>query len=332
MASFDLTVRNGTLVTANETSRGDLGIAGGRIVAVAEKLPAGTRDIDASGRLVMPGGIDSHCHVEQLSSMGMMCADDFYSATVSAAFGGTTTILPFACQHRGDSLLDVVADYERRAREKSVIDYGFHLIVSDPTQQAMNEHLPALIRRGMTSFKVYMTYDRLKLDDYQLLDVLSLADREGALVMVHAENNDMIRWIAKRLLERGHVAPRFHVVSHDPLAEAEAAHRARVGYRGCTRDPRGAVARRPGVCGDVPAIPLPHGRRRRPARTRGRDVLLQPAAARRRVAASDLGRARERHVRGLFLRSRAVPLRRVGQAAEGRSHDIQGHGEWRARH
>ena len=90
----------------------------------------------------------------------------------------------------------------------------------------MNEHLPALIRRGMTSFKVYMTYDRLKLDDYQLLDVLSLADREGALVMVHAENNDMIRWIAKRLLERGHVAPRFHVVSHDPLAEAEAAQRA----------------------------------------------------------------------------------------------------------
>ena len=226
MASFDLTVRNGTLVTANETSRGDLGIASGRIVAVAEKLSAGTRDIDASGRLVMPGGIDSHCHVEQLSSMGMMCADDFYSATVSAAFGGTTTILPFACQHRGNSLLDVVADYELRAREKSVIDYGFHLIVSDPTQQAMNEHLPALIRRGMTSFKVYMTYDRLKLDDYQLLDVLSLADREGALVMVHAENNDMIRWIAKRLLERGHVAPHFHVVSHDPLAEAEAAHRA----------------------------------------------------------------------------------------------------------
>jgi dihydropyrimidinase len=226
MAAFELTIRNGTLVTASETSRGDLGIAGGRIVAVSEHLAAGTRDLDASGYLVMPGGIDSHCHVEQLSSMGMMCADDFYSATVSAAFGGTTTIVPFACQHRGDSLLDVVADYERRAREKAVIDYGFHLIVSDPTGLTTNEHLPALIRRGMTSFKVYMTYDRLKLDDYQLLDVLSVADREGALVMVHAENNDMIRWIAKRLLERGHVAPRFHVVAHDPLAEAEAANRA----------------------------------------------------------------------------------------------------------
>ncbi|MCC7327138.1 MAG: dihydropyrimidinase [Burkholderiales bacterium] len=226
MQEHDLTIRNGTIVTAAEAFRGDLGIAGGRVVAMAARLQASARDIDATGRLVMPGGIDSHCHVEQLSSTGVMCADDFYSATVSAAFGGNTTIIPFACQHRGNSLLEVVKDYSERARTKAVIDYSFHLIVSDPTVEAMNEHLPQLIRRGMTSFKVYMTYDRLKLDDYQLLEVLSLANREGALVMVHAENNDMIRWIAKRLLDQGHKAPRFHVVSHDPVAEAEAAHRA----------------------------------------------------------------------------------------------------------
>ena len=226
MQQIDLTIRNGTIATAADTFRGDLGIAGGRIIAVSERLQAATRDIDATGRLVLPGGIDSHCHVEQLSSMGVMCADDFYSATVSAAFGGNTTIIPFACQHHGNSLLEVVADYSERARSKAVIDYSFHLIVSDPTEQALYEHLPQLIKRGMTSFKIYMTYDRLKLDDYQLLEVLSLADREGALVMVHAENNDMIRWIAKRLLERGHKAPRFHVVSHTPVAEAEAAHRA----------------------------------------------------------------------------------------------------------
>jgi dihydropyrimidinase len=226
MAMHELTIRNGTLVTATETFRGDLAVAGGRIVAVAERLQAGKVDIDAAGRLVLPGGIDSHCHVEQLSSMGVMCADDFHSATVSAAFGGNTTIIPFACQHRGDSLLAVVDDYARRAREKAVIDYSFHLIVSDPTEQALEHDLPELIRRGMTSFKVYMTYDRLKLDDYQLLDVLAVADREGALVMVHAENHDMIRWIAKRLLAGGHTAPRFHVLSHAPIAEAEAAHRA----------------------------------------------------------------------------------------------------------
>src|SRR5207248_4876139 len=161
MASFDLTVRNGTLVTANETSRGDLGIAGGRIVAVAEKLSAGTRDIDASGRLVMPGGIDSHCHVEQLSSMGMMCADDFYSATVSAAFGGTTTVIPFAAQHRGQSLREVVTEYHAAAEPKAVIDYAFHLIISDPSEHVLGQELPALILDGYTPFKVYMTYELL---------------------------------------------------------------------------------------------------------------------------------------------------------------------------
>ncbi|CAM3583327.1 dihydropyrimidinase [Bordetella sputigena] len=223
---FDLTIRNGRVSTASETFHADIGIRGGIIAAVAQNLAPGREDIDASGRWVLPGGIDSHCHVEQLSGMGVMCADDFYSATVSAAFGGTTTIIPFAAQHRGNAIPDVVADYHRRAAEKAVIDYGFHLILSDPTEQALKHDLPRLIRDGVSSFKVYMTYDRLKLDDYQLLDVLEVADREGALVMVHAENNDMIRWIARRLVERGMTAPKYHAVAHDPIAESEATNRA----------------------------------------------------------------------------------------------------------
>ena len=226
MTDFDLTVRNGTIATERETLRADVGIRGGRIAAVETRLPPGKGDLDAGGKLVLPGGVDSHCHVEQLSSMGKMCADDFYSATVSAAFGGTTTIIPFAAQHRGDSLLAVADDYARRAAEKAVIDYAFHLIVSDPTARALDVELPALIRRGMTSFKVYMTYDMLKLDDGQMLDVLAVAERERALVMVHAENQEIIEWIARRLLARGHIAPRFHALSHAPLAESEATHRA----------------------------------------------------------------------------------------------------------
>ena len=222
---FDLTVRNGTVATATDTFRSDIGVSDGRIVAMQDKLPAGRRDLDATGRLVLPGGVDSHCHVEQLSSTGKMCADDFYSATVAAAFGGTTTIIPFAAQHKGNSLIDVVDDYARRAAEKAVIDYGFHLIISDPTAHALDVELPLLIARGITSFKVYITYDLLKLDDGQMLDVLAAADRERALVMVHAENNEMIKWIAKRLLERGHTLPKFHAVSHSPLAESEATHR-----------------------------------------------------------------------------------------------------------
>jgi dihydropyrimidinase len=222
---LDLTVRNATIATAADTFEADIGVADGRIAALGKGLPAGRRDIDAAGKLVLPGGVDSHCHVEQLSSTGKMCADDFYSATVAAAFGGTTTIIPFAAQHRGDSIVAVVEDYARRAAEKAVIDYGFHLIVADPTEKALNEELPAMIRRGITSLKVYMTYDLLRLNDAQLLDVLAVADRERALVMVHAENHEMIRWIAKRLLERGHTAPKFHMTSHHPLAEAEATNR-----------------------------------------------------------------------------------------------------------
>src|SRR3954466_6289743 len=225
MDQLDITIRNGTVATATQTMRADVGIAGEKIVAMSEHLPAGARGIDARGRYVLPGGIDSHCHIEQLSGMGIMSADDFYSGTVSAAFGGTTTIIPFAAQHRGTSVTTTVADYHERARTKAVIDYGFHLIIGDPTEKVLMDELPAAIKEGITSFKVYMTYPKWRLEDYQLLDVLSVAEREGALVMVHAENDDMIRWLAKRLIERGHGAPRFHGVAHAELAEAEATNR-----------------------------------------------------------------------------------------------------------
>jgi dihydropyrimidinase len=222
---FDLTIRGGTVVTASETIRADVGVRDGTIAAVAASLPAGARDLDARDRYVMPGGIDSHCHIEQLSGMGIWSADDFYTGTVSAAFGGTTTIIPFAAQHRGNSVTDAVADYHRRAAEKAVIDYGFHLIISETTEAILERELPAAIRGGITSFKVYMTYPKWRLEDYQLLEIMSVADREGALVMVHAENDDIIRWIAKRLIDRGHGAPKFHGVAHDRIAEAEATNR-----------------------------------------------------------------------------------------------------------
>lgn len=225
MTSFDLTIRGGTVATAADSVRADVGIVDGRVAAVAAGLPPGKRDLDATGRFVLPGGIDSHCHIEQLSGMGIMSADDFYSGTVSAAFGGTTTIIPFAAQHRGTSVTQSLSDYHERARTKAVIDYGFHLIISEATEHILEEELPAAIRGGITSFKVYMTYPKWKLEDYQLLEIMNVADREGALVMVHAENDDIIRWIAKRLVDRGHGAPKFHGVAHDGLAEAEATHR-----------------------------------------------------------------------------------------------------------
>jgi len=226
MPEFDLVIRNGTVVTASDIQSCDVGVRGGKIVALAERLGAAAREIDATGRLVLPGGIDSHCHIDQPSSSGARTADDFRSGTISAAFGGNTTIIPFACQYRGDSLREVVADYHRRAEGKPVIDYAFHLIVTDPTPQTLGQDLPALIRDGYTSLKVYMTYERLKIDDFQMLEVLALARREGALVMVHAENHDIIRWLGGKLLEAGHTAPKFHAIAHDRLAERDASQRA----------------------------------------------------------------------------------------------------------
>ena len=226
MSDYDLVIRNGTVVTAADTQSCDIGIKDGVVAALGRGLAAGLREIDAAGRLVLPGAIDSHCHIEQRSSAGVMCADDFYSATVAAAFGGTTTVIPFAAQHRGQSLRRVVAEYHAAAEPKAVIDYAFHLIISDPSEQVLGQELPALIRDGYTSFKVYMTYDLLRLDDSQMLDILALARAEGALVMVHAENHDMIRWLANRLLEKGLAAPRYHAVSHARLTEGEATNRA----------------------------------------------------------------------------------------------------------
>jgi len=226
MSDFDLVIRNGTVATAADTTACDVGIKDGVVAMLGKNLGPGVQEIDASGRLVLPGGIDSHCHIEQRSSAGVICADDFYSATVSAAFGGTTTVIPFAAQHRGQSLRQVVEEYHAAAGPKAVIDYAFHLIISDPSEQVMGQELPALIRDGYTSFKVYMTYDLLALDDGQMLDILAVARREGALVMVHAENHEMIKWLTSRLLDRGLAAPRYHAVSHTRLAEGEATNRA----------------------------------------------------------------------------------------------------------
>jgi dihydropyrimidinase len=226
VADLDLVIRNGTVVTAADTFHCDVGIKGGIVAMLGRNIGPGAREIDAGGKLVLPGGIDSHCHIEQRSSAGIVCADDFYSATVSAAFGGTTTVIPFAAQHRGQSLRRVVEEYHEAARPKAVIDYAFHLIISDPSEQVLGQELPALIRDGYTSFKVYMTYDLLRLDDRQMLDILALARREGALVMVHAENHEMIKWLAGRLLDQGLGAPRYHAVSHARVAEGEATNRA----------------------------------------------------------------------------------------------------------
>ena len=223
---LDLVIRDADLATASDRQRCDIGVRAGRVVALAETLPRAAREIDARGRLVTPGGVDGHCHLDQPMPAPMRMADGFESGTRSAACGGTTTVIPFAAQAKGGSLAAAVEDYHRRAQGKASIDYAFHLIVSDPTPRVLAEELPRLIRDGYTSFKVYTTYDDLKLADREILEVLDLARREGAMVMVHAENSDCIAWLTEKLMAAGKTEPRHHAASRPPPVEREATHRA----------------------------------------------------------------------------------------------------------
>jgi dihydropyrimidinase len=226
MADFDLAIRGGTVATASDTFKADIGIRDGRIIAVADSIPGAAREIDASSLLVLPGGIDSHVHISQPSGPGIRMADDFASATASAAAGGNTLVIPFALQEKGRSLRECLEDYRAKAEGECQIDTAFHLIVSDPTPEVLGQELPALIRAGYTSFKVFMTYDDLVLNDRQLLDVFDVARRERALVMVHAEGYDSIRFLTERLEREGKTEPYYHGVSRPQIVEREAAHRA----------------------------------------------------------------------------------------------------------
>lgn len=227
MPDYDLMIRNADVATVGDRYSADIGVREGRIVAIGQRLQgAGRKELDAAGRLVTPGGVDGHCHFDQPTSDGSRFADDFFTGTRSAACGGTTTVLPFAAQQRGASLQAAVEDYHQRAGGKAVIDYAFHLIVSDATPDVTRRELPLLIEKGYTSFKIYMTYDDLKLDDRQIIEVLAAARRHGAMTMIHAENSDCIAWLTEQLLDAGLTAPRYHASSRPMAVEREATHRA----------------------------------------------------------------------------------------------------------
>ena len=224
-AQFDCVIRSGRIGTAVDEFDADLGIKGGVITAVGRDLGKGEREIDAQGHLVLPGGVDAHAHIEQLSAAGIVNADTFESATTAAAFGGTTTAICFAAQHRGNNLMTVVGDYMKLAKKGAVIDYTLHLIIAEPNEVTLKEHVPALVAQGHSTLKVFMTYDLLNVGDEKLLDILLAARQSKALVCVHAENHGMVSWMGKRLVEKGYLAPKYHTISHPRGCEAEAFNR-----------------------------------------------------------------------------------------------------------
>jgi dihydropyrimidinase len=220
-------IKNGTLVTASETLRADFLIDGERIALIGRDLTAGDATvIDATGLYALPGGIDAHTHLDLPIGPGLSSSDDFYTGHKAAAFGGTTTHIDFATQDRGGTLRGALDAWHARAAGKAVIDYAFHLGVTELPEAALAE-IPALPAEGVTSLKLYMAYKgRLMVDDGALFRALALAREHGLLTMVHAENGEAIDLLVAQAHARGDRAPEWHARTRPAWCETEATLRA----------------------------------------------------------------------------------------------------------
>jgi dihydropyrimidinase len=223
---LDLCIREGTIVTASERFSADVGIRDGRIVMIGRGLPRADRDIDASGLLVLPGGVDAHCHIEEPPYQGALLADDFDSATRAAACGGTTTIMPFVNRLDGATMRESVEDYSGRARARARIDYAFHMIFGQTSIPSIARELPSLMEEGYRSVKVFMNYAGYMLEDNWILEVMDTTRRHGGLTLVHAENGHCVHWLSDRVEHaRGGDLASFADTS-PPCVERESVHRA----------------------------------------------------------------------------------------------------------
>jgi dihydropyrimidinase len=219
---MDCKIVNGTIVTATDMYRADVGINKGKIAQIAKKIqePAG-EVIDARGHYVFPGGVDIHTHLD-MPFGGTVSSDDFETGTIAAAFGGTTTIVDFAIQGKRMSLKGALKTWMEKAEGKAVIDYGFHVAITDLTKKVLAE-IPELVALGVPSFKCFLAYKgALMIDDGALYEVLLKCKQAGALVMIHAENGDVLDVLINDFLSQGKTDPKYHALSRPPEAEGEA--------------------------------------------------------------------------------------------------------------
>jgi len=220
-------IKNGTIITATETFNADVLIDDGKVTAIGLDLPsAGVEVIDAKGCYLFPGGIDPHTHLE-MPFGGTVSRDDFESGTIAAAFGGTTTIIDFCLTNKGEPLRDAIQTWHAKSKDKAVIDYGFHLMIGEINDSVLDEIPQVIEEEGITSFKVFMAYKNvLQADDETLFRTLKMAKKHGALVMVHAENGDVIDFLTKEALTAGNTDPIYHALTRPSEVEGEATGRA----------------------------------------------------------------------------------------------------------
>src|SRR5436853_6422537 len=221
-----LLITNGTIVTATDQYRGDVFVDGEKISTIGTSLtmPA-DRTIDATGKYLFPGGIDVHTHMD-MPFGGSQSSDDFETGTIAAAHGGTTTIVDFAIQYRGQTLHHAWETWAKKAEGKAVIDYGFHMIVTEMNDQVELE-MDAMVRQGVTSFKLFMAYPGVFMfDDASIFKALIRTGKNGGTICMHAENGGVIDVLTKKALAEGKTAPKYHALTRPARAEAEATHRA----------------------------------------------------------------------------------------------------------
>lgn len=221
----DIAIRGGLVATGFGTARCDIGITAGRIATIAEKITDATRVIEADGLLVLPGGVDTHCHIEQPEANGTIHEDSFVTASASAFAGGTTSGVCFIPHFKGAGILERFADYRARAA-KGMLDHGFHQIIAEATDTVIEKEVPEVVAQGVRSLKVFLTYEPLHLPDRDYIKVLLAARKHGCLVTVHCENYEAINWRTAALLAAGLTAPKYHAWSRPPVVEREATHRA----------------------------------------------------------------------------------------------------------
>jgi dihydropyrimidinase len=219
-------IRNGRVVTAVDDYHADILVEDGTIAMIAKTIDVDAdRVIDAKGRLVIPGGIDPHTHMD-LPFGGTSSSDDFETGTIAAAHGGTTTIIDFAVQYKGQSLNEAVDVWHAKADSKASVDYGFHLICTDLPDHRLAE-MKGMIDQGVSSFKLFMAYPGVFLvDDGTIYKAMQTAGEYGGLICMHAENGVVIDVIVKQAIAKGHTAPKYHALTRPTLAEAEGVHRA----------------------------------------------------------------------------------------------------------
>jgi len=226
MNETSILIKNGTILNASDIYRGDVFIDGDRVTTIGTNLtmPA-DRVIDAAGRYVLPGGIDVHTHLD-MPFGGTTSADDFESGTIAAAFGGTTSIVDFAIQYRGQTLREALEAWRKKAEGKAVIDYGFHMIITELTD-AVEAEMDAMVNEGVTSFKLFMAYPGVfMLDDASIFRAMLRTGKNGGTICMHAENGGVIDVLVKQALAEGKTAPKYHALTRPARAEGEATHRA----------------------------------------------------------------------------------------------------------